>query len=52
MFFFILIWDNTIPEEARTADGNVSDVSASIVDPSQLGEIKTLTITFDYGPAK
>jgi endoglucanase len=45
-------WVNTIPEEARTADGNVSDVSAVIVDPTTLTEIKTLTITFDYGPAK
>lgn len=45
-------WVNAIPEEARTADGDVSDVSASIVDPSTLGEIKTLTVTFDYGPAK
>jgi endoglucanase len=44
-------WVSAIPEEARTADGNTSDASAAIVDP-KLGEIKTLSITFDYGPAK
>ena len=43
---------STIPEDARTADGNISDASAIIVDAAQLGEINTLTITFDYGPAK
>ena len=45
-------WVNKIPEEARTADGDISDVSAVIVDQQELGEIKTLTITFDYGPAE
>jgi endoglucanase len=45
-------WVTAVPEEARTVDGDISDVSASIVDPAELGEIKTLTITFDYGPAK
>jgi endoglucanase len=44
-------WVNNIPEEARTADGDVSDLSAAIIDPN-VGEIKTLTITFDYGPAE
>lgn len=45
-------WVNTIPDEARTADGDSSDVSAVVVDQATLGEIKTLTITFDYEPAK
>lgn len=45
-------WVNAIPEEARTSDGDTSDVSAVVVDPSELGEIKTLTITFEYGPAE
>lgn len=45
-------WVNAIPEEARTSDGNVSDVSAVIIDPSNLSQIKTLTVTFNYGPAK
>ncbi len=45
-------WVNAIPEEARTTDGNISDASAIIVDPEALGELKTLTITFDYGPAE
>ncbi|MHB8131376.1 MAG: glycoside hydrolase family 5 protein [Mobilitalea sp.] len=45
-------WVSTIPEEARTADGDISDVSAIIVDPADLGETKTLIITFNYGPAE
>lgn len=45
-------WVSEIPEAARTSDGDISDVSAVIVDPAELGEIKTLEITFDYGPAK
>ncbi len=45
-------WVNAIPEEARTADGNVSDVSATVVNPEDFSELKTLSITFNYGPAK
>jgi endoglucanase len=45
-------WVTAIPEDARTADGDISDVSSTIVDPATLGHIETLTITFDYGPAK
>ncbi|HWT73425.1 MAG TPA: glycoside hydrolase family 5 protein [Mobilitalea sp.] len=45
-------WVSAIPDDARTKDGNTSDVSAVIVDNSTLGKIKTLSITFDYGPAK
>lgn len=41
-------WINKIPEEARTIDGDTSDVSPIIMDQATLGEIKTLTITFDY----
>lgn len=44
-------WVTTIPEEARTADGNISDVSPIIVDNADLSQIKTLSITFTYGPA-
>ncbi len=45
-------WVTTIPEEARTLDGKIDDLSATILDPADLGEMKTLTITFDYGPAE
>lgn len=44
-------WVTTIPEEARTADGNITDVSPIIVDNADLSQIKTLSITFTYGPA-
>lgn len=45
-------WVLTVPEEARTSDGNVSDVSAVVVNPEDFSELKTLSITFNYGPAK
>ncbi|MFT4144035.1 MAG: glycoside hydrolase family 5 protein, partial [Mobilitalea sp.] len=45
-------WVMAIPEEARTSDGNVSDVSAVVVNPEDFNELKTLSITFNYGPAK
>lgn len=45
------MWVNSIPDSARTADGDTSDVSACVMDPN-LGNIKTLSITFDYGPAE
>lgn len=45
-------WVNKVPEEARTADGDVSNVVPSIVDPTTLGEIKSISMTFDYGPVQ
>jgi endoglucanase len=45
-------WVNQIPPEARTADGDVSDVSPVILNnqAADLQRIETLTVTFDYGP--
>lgn len=43
-------WVTTIPAEARTADGDTSNVSPVIVSNDDLGQLKTLTITFEYGP--
>jgi len=45
-------WVTSIPDEARTADGSLNGASAVLMDPATLGNIETLTITFDYGPAK
>lgn len=44
-------WVTVIPDDARTANGNLTGVSAMIVDATELGDISTLVITFDYGPA-
>lgn len=44
-------WVTKIPDDARTADGDVKDVTANIIDPN-CGNIKTLSVTFDYEPAK
>ena len=45
-------WVAQIPPEARTADGDVSDVSPMILNNQapDLQHIETLTVTFDYGP--
>lgn len=45
-------WVNKVPEEARTDNGDLSEASAIIMDQAELGEVKTLTITFDYGLPK
>lgn len=45
-------WVSAIPEEARTSDGKTSDASAKLLDKATLGQMKTLEITFDYGPAE
>jgi endoglucanase len=44
-------WVTVIPDDARTQDGDLSGISAVIVDQTELGEITTFTVTFDYGPA-
>jgi endoglucanase len=45
-------WVTSIPKEARTLDGNLNGASPTVLDPATLGNVETLTITFDYGPAK
>ncbi len=43
-------WVGSIPTEARTATGDTSKVSATVM--SGLGHAKNISITFEYGPAK
>lgn len=45
-------WMGAIPEEARIPEGDLSNASATVLDNKTLGEVKTLSVTFDYGPAK
>ena len=45
-------WVNSIPDDVRTIDGDLTNASPTILNQEDLGEIKTLTITFEYGPAK
>jgi Endoglucanase len=45
-------WMGAIPEEARMPGGDLSNVSATVLDNKTLGEVKTISVTFDYGPAK
>lgn len=40
-------WVPEVPETARTIDGSRDGYSASIVDPTGLGQMKTLEITFE-----
>ena len=44
-------WVGSIPVEARLPEGDLSNVSASVLDNQTLGEVKTISITFDYGLA-
>ena len=39
---------NKVPDTARTMDGSLNNASASLFDKDTLGQIKTLSITFDY----
>lgn len=42
-----------IPENGRPADGyTLEECSPMIVDPATLGNVETISITFDYGPAE
>ncbi|RPK31414.1 cellulase family glycosylhydrolase [Paenibacillus xylanexedens] len=43
-------WVASIPVEARLPDGDLSNVSATVLDNKTLGEVKTISVTFDYGP--
>ena len=45
-------WVKSIPDEARNYDGDLSDVSACIVDNNELGNITSISLTFEYKPAK
>ncbi|MNN38458.1 hypothetical protein D3C81_1524550 [compost metagenome] len=45
-------WVGSIPLEARLPEGDVSNVSATVMDNQTLGEVETISVTFDYGPAK
>lgn len=45
-------WVASIPVEARLPEGDLSNASATVLDNKTLGEVKTISVTFDYGPAK
>ncbi|MDO5521928.1 MAG: glycoside hydrolase family 5 protein [bacterium] len=45
-------WVTEIPKEARTIDGNLSKVTPNLLDAKKLGNVKTIYVTFTYGPAK
>ncbi len=46
-------WVTEIPEEARMANMNqLMAASAAVIDPSTLGNVETISITFDYQPGQ
>lgn len=45
------MWVAEVPEDARIIDADLSEASPTILDPDTLGEVKTISVTFDYGPA-
>jgi endoglucanase len=41
-------WVSQIPDEARTADGDLTDATPMLLDPEELGEIQQISVTFTY----
>lgn len=45
-------WVKAVPAEARTEDGDMSAVAPCIVDNEELGNITSISLTFEYKPGK
>lgn len=45
-------WVKAVPVEARTEDGDLSAVAPCIVDNEELGNITSISLTFEYKPGK
>ncbi len=45
-------WVSAAPDDARTAAGNAMYVSPCVIDAATLGNVKTISVTFDYVPGK
>ena len=45
-------WVTKVPAEARTINGDISNASPVIIDNADLTNMQTLSITFQYVPAK
>ena len=43
-------WVSTIPDDARNVSGDVSNVSAVLIDPKEVSKITSISVTFDYVP--
>lgn len=43
-------WVKKVPAEARTKDGDLTNASPTLLDNDKLAQIKTISITFEYGP--
>lgn len=41
-------WVTEVPESARCADGDVSDVTPCVLDADTLGNVETISVTFQY----
>lgn len=44
-------WVTELPKEARTLTGDFTDCSAQLINPDDVGDITTISVTFTYGPA-
>ena len=46
-------WVSSIPDEARTSDGDPASANPTgVILPEDYTQIKTISVTFTYGPAK
>ncbi len=41
-------WVSSLPDEARRADGDLSNAGPCLLDADSLGQVQTLSVTFDF----
>jgi len=44
------IWVTSVPDDARTIDGDNTNISPVLIDGETIGDISTISVTFDYKP--
>ncbi|MCL2052734.1 MAG: glycoside hydrolase family 5 protein [Lachnospiraceae bacterium] len=45
-------WVTAIPDDIRTADGLADGATPMPIDPEALGQVRTISVTFDFRPAE
>ncbi len=45
-------WVPAVPSEGRTVDGTLNYATPNLIDPNTLGNVETITVTFNYGPGR
>lgn len=45
-------WIGSLPDNARTATGSLDGCSATLINPSDINQLRTMQVTFTYEPAQ